>query len=68
MVTMFSDILSNSLAFSTCNWSFVKREGNMVAHNIATWALGCTNDVILEGEVPSCASVLVSEDVVSPGY
>ncbi|PWA76154.1 hypothetical protein CTI12_AA238720 [Artemisia annua] len=67
IATMFSDILSNSLTFSTCSWSFVKREGNIVAHSIATWALGCSNDVILEGEVPSCASVLVLKDV-SPVY
>ncbi|GJR86482.1 reverse transcriptase [Tanacetum coccineum] len=64
IAAMFSDILSKSLAFGTCDWSFVKREGNMVAHSIARWALGCTNDVVLEGDVPSCASGLVSKDIV----
>ena len=41
IANMFSQILSFSLAFGTCQWSFVKREGNEVAHSIATWALGC---------------------------
>ncbi|GKB84291.1 reverse transcriptase, partial [Tanacetum coccineum] len=64
IAAMFSDILSKSLAFGTCDWSFVKREGNMVAHSIARWALGCTTDMVLEGDVPSCASGLVSKDIV----
>ncbi|GJS81948.1 lipoyl synthase, chloroplastic [Tanacetum coccineum] len=37
-------------------------KGNMVAHSIASWALGCTNTVILEDEVPNCASVLAVKD------
>ncbi|GKD65499.1 reverse transcriptase [Tanacetum coccineum] len=60
----FSDILSKSLAFGTCDWSFVKREGNMVAHSMARWALGCTTDMVLEGDVPSYASGLVSKDII----
>ncbi|GJT41078.1 reverse transcriptase [Tanacetum coccineum] len=64
IAAMFSNILSKSLAFGTCDWSFVKREGNMVAHSIARWALGCTTDMVLEGDVPSCASGLVSKDIV----
>ncbi|PWA73584.1 hypothetical protein CTI12_AA146360 [Artemisia annua] len=65
IVSMFADILSKSGDFNICEWSFVRREGNMVAHSIASWALGCTSNVILEGEVPTCAVVLATEDVVS---
>ncbi|GJU89517.1 reverse transcriptase [Tanacetum coccineum] len=64
IAVMFSDNLSSSLAFRTCDWSFVKREGNMVAYSIARWALGCTTDVILKRKVPSCAYVLVLKDIV----
>ncbi|GKB03476.1 reverse transcriptase [Tanacetum coccineum] len=63
IAAMFSDILSKSLAFGTCDWSFVKKEGNMVAHSIARWALGCTTNMVLECDVPSCASGLVSKDI-----
>lgn len=65
IATMFSDIfISNSFMFSTCNWLFVKREVNMVAHSIATWALGYTNDVLLEGEVSSCVYVLIVKNII----
>ncbi|GJZ98474.1 hypothetical protein Tco_0670927 [Tanacetum coccineum] len=51
-------------ATSRCYPEVVFEEGNMVAHSIARWALGCTTDMVLEGDVPSCASGLVSKDIV----
>nr|GEY09938.1 histone-lysine N-methyltransferase family member SUVH9-like [Tanacetum cinerariifolium] len=48
IATLFFDILSNSLAFGTCDWSFVKGERNMIAYSIETWALRCINDVVFE--------------------
>lgn len=35
----------------------------MVAHSTTSWALGCTNNVILERKVPNCASALATEDI-----
>ncbi|GJS88481.1 ribonuclease H-like domain-containing protein [Tanacetum coccineum] len=32
-----------------------------VTHSIASWALGCTNTVIIEGDVPNCAFVLAAK-------
>ncbi|GJX03021.1 reverse transcriptase [Tanacetum coccineum] len=40
-----------------CSWSFVKREGNKAAYSIATWALGCSGEIILESRVPECSCV-----------
>ncbi|GKA81339.1 ribonuclease H [Tanacetum coccineum] len=48
-----------------CSWSFVRREGNKVAHSIATWALGCSGEIILESRVPECSCKFVTEDVLS---
>ncbi|GJX88621.1 reverse transcriptase, partial [Tanacetum coccineum] len=56
IASIFAQIVSNSSSFSSCNWSFVKREGNKVAHSIATWALSCSDELILEGSVSECAS------------
>ena len=61
---LFLQILDTSLAFSTCNWSFVKREGNMVAHSIATWGIGCNDEIVLEGRVPNCILDRVTNDVL----
>ncbi|PWA90132.1 hypothetical protein CTI12_AA102250 [Artemisia annua] len=61
---LFSQILDTSLAFSTCNWSFVKRDGNMVAHSIATWGIGCNDEIVLEGRVPNCSLDRVTNDVL----
>ena len=52
------------MAFNVCNWSFVKREGNKVAHSIASLALSCSHEFTLDGTVPSCASVWMSKDVI----
>ncbi|PWA48861.1 reverse transcriptase [Artemisia annua] len=57
IANLFSDILSKSMAFRVCNWSFVKREGNRVAHSIASLVLSCPNEFMLDGSVPSCANV-----------
>nr|GEV42066.1 reverse transcriptase [Tanacetum cinerariifolium]GEW03615.1 reverse transcriptase [Tanacetum cinerariifolium]GEW03640.1 reverse transcriptase [Tanacetum cinerariifolium] len=65
IATLFSDILSNSRSFNICKWSFTRRGVNKVAHSIASWALGCTNTVIIEGDVLNCASVLAVKDVIS---
>ncbi|GKG35592.1 reverse transcriptase, partial [Tanacetum coccineum] len=62
ITTLFWALLSNSRVFNSCEWSFVRREGNQVAHSIASWALGCTNNVILDGEVPNCATALAVKD------
>ena len=53
------------MAFSVCKWSFVKREGNRVAHSIASLALSCSNEIMLDGSVPSCANVWMTKDVIS---
>ncbi|GKC88379.1 receptor protein kinase TMK1-like protein [Tanacetum coccineum] len=45
--------------------SGAKRERNQVAHSIASWALGCTNNVILDGEVLNCATALAVKDAIS---
>ncbi|GKB20418.1 hypothetical protein Tco_0854341 [Tanacetum coccineum] len=39
--------------------------GESAAHSIASWALGCTNYVILDGEVPNCATALAVKDAIS---
>ena len=64
IASLFSDILSKSMAFSVCNWSFVKREGNRVAHSIASLALSCPHEFMLDGSVPSCANLWMSKDVI----
>lgn len=61
---LFSQILASSQAFSTCNWSFVKREGNMVAHSIASWGLGRNEEIVLDGRVPDCTFVRATNDVL----
>ncbi|PWA86585.1 Amidophosphoribosyl transferase [Artemisia annua] len=48
VASIFEQITCNSLAFRLCTWSFVKRDGNKVAHSIANWALGCNGEIILE--------------------
>ncbi|GKA33741.1 reverse transcriptase [Tanacetum coccineum] len=65
VASLFSDILSHSLAFDVCCWSFVKRVGNRVAHSIANLALSCSCESILDGGVPSCANAWVIKDVLS---
>ncbi|GJS08077.1 reverse transcriptase [Tanacetum coccineum] len=65
IATLFWALLSNSRVFNSCEWSFVRREGNQVAHSIASWALGCTNNVILDGEVSNCATALAVKDAIS---
>ncbi|GJX63743.1 reverse transcriptase [Tanacetum coccineum] len=65
IASIFAQIVSNSSSFSSCNWSFVKREGNNVAHSIATWALSCSDELILEGSVPECACIWATDDVLS---
>ncbi|GJY38210.1 reverse transcriptase [Tanacetum coccineum] len=65
IATLFSDILSNLRSFNICEWSFTRKDGNKVAHSMASWALRCTNTVIIEGKVPNCASVLAVKDVIS---
>ncbi|GKD25663.1 reverse transcriptase [Tanacetum coccineum] len=57
IASLFSDILSHSLAFDVCSWSFVKREKNRVAHSIASLALSCDDEITLDGSVPTCANV-----------
>lgn len=66
VASMLSHIVPKSLALSECTWSFVKREGNMVAHSIATWTIGCNDEIVLEGTVPDCASVWVAKSVLTP--
>ncbi|GJV43177.1 hypothetical protein Tco_1427713 [Tanacetum coccineum] len=39
------------------------RQGNKVAHSIATWVVGCNNEIVLEVRVPDCALECVMEDV-----
>ncbi|GKA01902.1 reverse transcriptase [Tanacetum coccineum] len=65
VASLFSDILSYSLAFDVCCWSFVKRVGNRVAHSIANLALSCSCESILDGGVPSCVNAWVIKDVLS---
>ncbi|PWA41769.1 hypothetical protein CTI12_AA548270 [Artemisia annua] len=65
IASLFSEILSRSMAFNDCKWSFVKREGNRVAHSIASLALSCSNEIMLDGSVPSCANVWVTKYVIS---
>ncbi|GKB81831.1 reverse transcriptase [Tanacetum coccineum] len=65
IASLFSDILSHSLAFDVCSWSFVKREGNRVAHSIASLALSCDDKITLDGSVPTCANVWIIKDVLS---
>ncbi|GKF24787.1 reverse transcriptase, partial [Tanacetum coccineum] len=48
IASLFSDILSHSMAFDVCSWSFVKREGNRVAHSIASLALTCSYVITLD--------------------
>ncbi|GKB50404.1 reverse transcriptase [Tanacetum coccineum] len=57
IASLFSDILSHSLAFDVCSWSFIKREGNRVAHSIASLALSCDDEITLDGSVPTCVNV-----------
>ncbi|PWA52426.1 hypothetical protein CTI12_AA454980 [Artemisia annua] len=64
IASLFSDILSKSMTFNVCNWSFVKREGNRVAHSIASLALSCHHEFTLDGSVPSCANVWMFKDVI----
>ncbi|GKC56963.1 reverse transcriptase, partial [Tanacetum coccineum] len=65
VTSLFSDILSHSLAFDVCHWSFVKWEGNRVAHSIANVALSCSYESILDGGVLSCANAWMIKDVLS---
>nr|GEV23192.1 aspartyl protease AED3-like [Tanacetum cinerariifolium] len=51
-------------SFSSCQWSFVKREGNKVAHSIAAWVVGCNNEIVLESRVPDCALECAMDDVL----
>ena len=64
IANIFAQILCSSLAFSTCEWSFVKREGNEVAHSIANWIVGCNDEIIMEGRVPDCALTQAMKDVL----
>ncbi|GJU02884.1 reverse transcriptase [Tanacetum coccineum] len=65
IASMLAQIMSNSVSFNSCNWPFIKREGNKVAHSIATWALRCSAELILEGSVPECARTWTTDDVLS---
>ncbi|GJT02855.1 serine carboxypeptidase-like protein 40 [Tanacetum coccineum] len=65
IASMLAQIMSNSVSFNSFNWSFVKREGNKVVHSKATWALGCSDELILEGSVPECARIWATDDVLS---
>ncbi|GJV83041.1 polypyrimidine tract-binding protein homolog 3 isoform X1 [Tanacetum coccineum] len=62
----FNDVCGVGCSKADSKWVSARRiedgKGNMVAHSIASWALGCTNTVILEDEVPNCASVLAVKD------
>nr|GEZ45597.1 reverse transcriptase [Tanacetum cinerariifolium] len=50
-----------NVVFETDSLSFV----NALRNHIASWALGCTNSVILDGEVPNCATALAVKDAIS---
>ncbi|GJX21922.1 reverse transcriptase [Tanacetum coccineum] len=64
IASLFSDILSHSMVFDVYSWSFVKREGNRVAHSIASLALTCSYEITLDGSVPNCANVWMIKDVL----
>ncbi|GJZ74583.1 reverse transcriptase [Tanacetum coccineum] len=64
IASLFLDILSHSMAFDVCSWSFVKRERNRVAHCIASLALTCSYEITLDGIVPNCANVWMIKDVL----
>ncbi|GJX70310.1 reverse transcriptase [Tanacetum coccineum] len=58
-----SPLEAEAKAIFSCQWSFVKRQGNKVAHSIAAWVVGCNNEIVLEVRVPDCALECVMEDV-----
>ncbi|GKF33822.1 reverse transcriptase, partial [Tanacetum coccineum] len=64
IASLFLDILSYSMAFDVCSWSFVKREGNRAAHSVASFALTCSYEITLDGSVPTCANVWMIKDVL----
>ncbi|GJV06404.1 hypothetical protein Tco_1344060 [Tanacetum coccineum] len=52
-----SGILCVIVVMLEYSWSFVKREGNRVAHSIASLVLSCSYEITLDGSVPNCANV-----------
>ena len=53
--------LVSSCAFFV--WSFVKRRGNRVAHDIAHWQPFCSSSRFWDGDIPDSINVGASEDL-----
>ncbi|GKC57499.1 reverse transcriptase, partial [Tanacetum coccineum] len=50
-------------SFTSCSWSFVRRDGNQVAHELASRALYNNVDEVYDGFVPASISSWVLNDV-----
>ncbi|PWA74388.1 hypothetical protein CTI12_AA254350 [Artemisia annua] len=59
---LFLNIRRLCLLFDSCTCSFVRREGNKVAHELARLALTDNVDVLYDGYVPLSVQALVQHD------
>ena len=60
---LFLHICRLCLSFDSCTWSFVRREGNRVAHELASRALYDSLDDLYDGFVPPSIEQWVQHDV-----
>ncbi|PWA91035.1 hypothetical protein CTI12_AA034120 [Artemisia annua] len=60
---LFLHIRRLCLLFDSCTWSFVRRDGNKAAHELAGLALTDNVDVLYDGYVPLSVQALVQHDV-----
>ncbi|PWA79598.1 hypothetical protein CTI12_AA205230 [Artemisia annua] len=60
---LFLHIRRLCLLFDSCTWSFVRREGNKVAHELARLAVTDNVDVLYDGYVPLSVQALAQHDV-----
>ncbi|GKA04555.1 reverse transcriptase [Tanacetum coccineum] len=60
---LFLHIHRLCLSFESCSWSFVRREGNRVAHELARIALNDSIDGFYDGFVPPSVEPWVEHDV-----
>ena len=57
------DILKLRQVFTECSFSFIKREGNFVAHHLAKFAINLMNDFEWQDSFPEWLTSLARNDV-----
>ncbi|KAL2940164.1 hypothetical protein RDABS01_001546 [Bienertia sinuspersici] len=59
-----SDILSLASYFDFCSFSYVRREGNSLAHNVAKRSVNLSHEVVWLENFPDFATHLASQDMI----